>query len=174
MTNITTHHKNKDRSALIWLWLSVLVIVLDLATKYLASAFLDYAKPLHILPILDFTLLYNKGAAFSFLANHGGWQRWLFALISTGVSIALIVWLKRLPRQSAWLACALSLVLGGAIGNLYDRIVHGHVIDFISVHWQASYFPAFNIADSAITIGAIMLIIDALMESHKAKKQANN
>jgi len=160
---------SNQRSALIWLWLSVLVIVLDLATKQLADAFLLYAKPLHILPFLDFTLLYNRGAAFSFLADHGGWQRWFFAVISIGVSVALVVWLKKLPRKSAWLACALSLVLGGAIGNLYDRLVYGHVIDFISVHWQASYFPAFNIADSAISIGAVMLIIDALFESRKAK-----
>lgn len=160
---------SNERSALIWLWLSLLVIVLDLATKQLAEAFLLYAKPLHILPILDFTLLYNRGAAFSFLAEHSGWQRWFFAIISIGVSAVLIVWLKKLPRTSVWLPIALSLVLGGAIGNLYDRLVYGHVIDFISVHWQANYFPAFNIADSAITVGAIMLAIDALLESRKAK-----
>lgn len=160
---------SNQRSALIWLWLSVLIIVLDLATKQLAEAFLLYAKPLHILPFLDFTLLYNRGAAFSFLADHSGWQRWFFAIISIGVSITLVIWLKRLPRKSIWLPIALSLVLGGAIGNLYDRLVYGHVVDFISVHWQANYFPAFNIADSAITIGAIMLIIDALLENRKAK-----
>lgn len=161
---IATSHQ---RSALIWLWLSVLVIVLDLATKQLAEAFLLYAKPLHILPFLDFTLLYNRGAAFSFLAEHSGWQRWFFAIISIGVSAALIVWLKKLPRTSVWLPIALSLVLGGAIGNLYDRLVYGHVIDFISVHWQNNYFPAFNIADSAISIGAVMLIIDAFLEKRR-------
>lgn len=157
----------QERSALIWLWLSALVIVLDIGTKQLAEAILLYAKPLHILPFLDFTLLYNKGAAFSFLADHSGWQRWFFTAISVGVSLVLVLWLKKLPRKSVWLAIALSLVLGGAIGNLFDRIVYGHVIDFISVHWQANYFPAFNIADSAITIGAIMLAIDALLEKRK-------
>lgn len=159
---------SNPRSALIWLWLSLLVIVLDIGTKQLAEAALLYAKPLHILPILDFTLLYNKGAAFSFLADHSGWQRWFFTAISVGVSIVLVLWLKKLPRKSVWLPIALSLVLGGAIGNLFDRIVYGHVIDFISVHWQANYFPAFNIADSAITVGAIMLAIDALLEKRRS------
>ena len=157
----------KEPSALIWLWLSVLVIALDLATKLIAESLLTYAQPVYVLPVLDFTLLYNRGAAFSFLADHSGWQRWFFAIISIGVSAALIVWLKKLPRTSVWLPIALSLVLGGAIGNLYDRLVYGHVIDFISVHWQSSYFPAFNIADSAITVGAIMLMIDALLEKRK-------
>ena len=157
----------KEPSALIWLWLSVLVIALDLATKLIAESLLTYAQPVYVLPVLDFTLLYNKGAAFSFLAEHSGWQRWFFAIISIGVSAALIVWMKKLPRTSVWLPCALSLVLGGALGNLYDRLVYGHVVDFISVHWQSSYFPAFNIADSAITVGAIMLMIDALLEKRK-------
>ncbi len=157
----------KEPSALIWLWLSVLVIALDLATKLIAESLLTYAQPVYVLPVLDFTLLYNRGAAFSFLADHSGWQRWFFAIISIGVSAALIVWMKKLPRTSVWLPCALSLVLGGALGNLYDRLVYGHVVDFISVHWQSSYFPAFNIADSAITVGAIMLMIDALLEKRK-------
>lgn len=157
----------KEPSALIWLWLSVLVIALDLATKLIAESLLTYAQPVYVLPVLDFTLLYNRGAAFSFLADHSGWQRWFFATISIGVSAALIVWMKKLPRTSVWLPCALSLVLGGALGNLYDRLVYGHVVDFISVHWQSSYFPAFNIADSAITVGAIMLMIDALLENRK-------
>ena len=157
----------KEPSALIWLWLSVLVLALDLATKLIAESLLTYAQPVYVLPVLDFTLLYNRGAAFSFLADHSGWQRWFFAIISIGVSAALIVWLKKLPRTSVWLPIALSLVLGGAIGNLYDRLVYGHVVDFISVHWQSSYFPAFNIADSAITVGAIMLMIDALLEKRK-------
>jgi signal peptidase II len=105
-------------------------------------------------------LAYNTGAAFSFLADSGGWQRWLFAMIAVVVSAVLIVWLKRLGRNDTWLAIALALVLGGALGNLYDRIVLGHVIDFIFVHWHEHGFPAFNVADSGITVGAIMLALD--------------
>lgn len=147
-----------------WLWLSFLVIVLDLGTKAWALVALNYADPVYILPVLNFTLLYNPGAAFSFLADQGGWQRWFFTSISIAVSLILLGWLARLPAHKKVLAAGLSLVLGGAIGNLCDRLWHGHVVDFISVHWGNAYFPAFNIADSAITLGAILLIIDALFE----------
>ena len=109
---------------------------------------------------LSWTLAYNPGAAFSFLANHSGWQRWFFAGIAAVVSVVLVVWLKRL-RNDTWTAIALALILGGALGNLYDRLVLGHVIDFILVHWrQEWYYPAFNLADSAITVGAVMLALD--------------
>jgi len=111
--------------------------------------------------LLSWTLAYNTGAAFSFLADSGGWQRWLFTLIAVVVSVVLVVWLKRLGRGDTWLAIALALVLGGAVGNLFDRVVLGHVVDFILVHWQDRWrFPAFNLADSAITVGAIMLALD--------------
>lgn len=157
----------KQSSAIIWLWLAALVFVLDIATKQIAEFFLNYGEPVYLLPVLDFTLLYNKGAAFSFLANESGWQRWFFTLISLVVSIVLIGWLKKLPRTQVWLPVALALILGGAIGNLFDRIFFGHVIDFISVHWQESYFPAFNLADSAITVGAIMMAIDVVLEGKR-------
>ena len=162
---------SKQGSAIIWLWLAALVFVLDIATKQIAEAFLNYGEPVYLLPVLDFTLLYNKGAAFSFLANEGGWQRWLFTAISLVVSIVLIVWLKKLPRTQLWLPIALALILGGALGNLFDRVMFGHVIDFISVHWDKSYFPAFNIADSAITIGAIMMAIDVVLEGKREAQQ---
>ncbi|MCV6610869.1 MAG: signal peptidase II [Amphritea sp.] len=152
----------QSRSALIWLWLSAIIIVLDLAIKYWADAVLPYGIAHPQLPVFDLTLLYNKGAAFSFLAGAGGWQRWFFAVIAIGVSIVLLVWLARTQRTQRWLGCSLALVLGGAIGNLYDRIVHGYVIDYISLHYDQYYFPAFNLADAAITVGAIMLIIDML------------
>jgi len=152
------------RSPLVWLWLALLAIVLDQVTKIAAENLLTYAQPVYILPVLDFTLLYNPGAAFSFLADQQGWQRWFFTLVSAGVSVMLFVWLKRLPRGSVWLPVALTLILGGAIGNLIDRIAYGHVVDFISVHWGNSYFPAFNIADSAITLGAIMMALDVVRE----------
>jgi signal peptidase II len=144
-----------------WLWISVLVLVLDQATKYYFENTLSLYQQIVVIPdYFSWTLAYNTGAAFSFLADGSGWQRWLFALIAIVVSIVLVVWLKRLGRDDTWLAIALALVLGGALGNLYDRIAIGHVIDFIFVHWHEHGFPAFNIADSAITVGAIMLALD--------------
>jgi signal peptidase II len=148
--------------ALRWLWLAVVVIALDLITKYIANTQLNYGEPNPVLSVLDMTLLYNTGAAFSFLSGASGWQRWLFVLIAVVVSVMLVLWLKRTDRHQWWLGMGLSLILGGALGNLYDRIIHGFVVDFISVHYQNYYFPAFNLADTAITIGAALLIIDML------------
>lgn len=149
-------------SALHWLWLSLLVIVLDLGSKYLADSLLTYASPVPLLPVFDLTLLYNTGAAFSFLAGAGGWQRWLFVAIALGMSAFLLHWMHRTPRSQRLLGVGLALVLGGALGNLYDRTVHGHVVDFISLHWAGYYFPAFNIADTAITLGTLALLVDML------------
>jgi len=145
-----------------WLWLSLLVLVLDQASKVYFEGALSLYQQIVVIPdYFSWTLAYNTGAAFSFLADSSGWQRWLFALIALVVSAVLVVWLKRLGRGETWLAIALALVLGGALGNLYDRIVLGHVVDFILVHWQNRwYFPAFNLADSAITVGAVMLALD--------------
>ena len=145
-----------------WLWLTVLVLVIDLTSKvYFDNALQMYQQIVVIPDLFSWTLAYNTGAAFSFLADSAGWQRWLFALIAVVVSAVLVVWLKRLGRNDTWLAIALALILGGALGNLYDRIVYGHVVDFILVHWQNRwYFPAFNFADSAICVGAVMLALD--------------
>lgn len=144
-----------------WLWLSVLVLVIDQASKYYFENALSLYQQIVVIPdFFSWILAYNTGAAFSFLADSSGWQRWLFALIAVVVSAVLVVWLKRLGRNETWLAVALALVLGGALGNLYDRIALGHVIDFIFVHWYEHGFPAFNVADSAITVGAIMLALD--------------
>ncbi|WP_296254569.1 MULTISPECIES: signal peptidase II [unclassified Pseudomonas] len=144
-----------------WLWLSVLVLVIDQASKFYFEHRLDLYEQIVVIPdYFSWVLAYNTGAAFSFLADGSGWQRWLFALIAIVVSAVLIVWLKRLGRDETWLAIALALVLGGALGNLYDRMAIGHVIDFIFVHWKEHGFPAFNFADSAITVGAIMLALD--------------
>lgn len=164
------------RTALWWWWLAALVFVLDIVTKQVAEQVLVFAQPVYVLPVLDFTLLYNKGAAFSFLANEAGWQRWFFTGIAVAVSVMLISWLKKLPREHTWLPVALTLILGGALGNLFDRLMFGHVIDFISVHWQDSYFPAFNLADSAITIGAIMMALDVVreMKEERRNKAENN
>jgi len=147
-----------------WLWLSLIVIALDQATKFLATRFLELYERVEVLPVLDFTLLHNTGAAFSLLATASGWQRWFFIGLACAVSVLLLVWIWRTPRGEKLLPLALSLVLGGALGNVIDRIVHGYVVDFVHVHWGASYFPAFNIADSAITIGAGLLILDAFRE----------
>lgn len=157
------------RSCLVWGWLSLLVIVLDLGSKQLAVANISYAETIPLLPFFDLTLLHNTGAAFSFLANAGGWQRWFFAIIAIVVSVVLVVWMRRTERRYWWLGLALSLILGGALGNVYDRIVFGYVIDFISLHHNGYYFPAFNLADSAITLGAVVLIFDMLFLEAKRK-----
>ena len=142
-----------------YLWLSLTVLVLDLYTKYLASSQLEYAIPVPVIPHFNLTLLHNTGAAFSFLASESGWQRWLFILLASGVSMALVRWVYVL-KNDRWLAVALCLVLGGALGNLYDRITLGYVVDFLHFYWGGYHFPAFNIADSAISVGAAMLVLD--------------
>ncbi|KPX41998.1 signal peptidase II [Pseudomonas syringae pv. tagetis] len=166
---------NAAYGRLAWLWLSVLVLVIDQASKYYFENTLSLYQQIIVIPdLFSWTLAYNTGAAFSFLADGAGWQRWLFALIAIVVSAVLVVWLKRLGRDDTWLAVALALVLGGALGNLYDRIVLGHVIDFILVHWENRwYFPAFNVADSAITVGAIMLALD-MFKSKKTGETVND
>ena len=158
-----------------WLVLSLLVLVIDQVSKAHFEGSLEMFQQIVVIPdYFSWTLAYNTGAAFSFLADGGGWQRWLFALIAVVVSAVLAVWLKRLGRDDTWLAIALALVLGGALGNLYDRIALGHVIDFILVHWQnRHYFPAFNFADSAITVGAIMLALD-MFKSKKTGEAVND
>ena len=153
--------------------LARVVIVLDHLSKWIASTSLEYGQPVVLLPVLDLTLLHNRGAAFSFLSDAGGWQRWFFAAIALGVSGWIAWWLRSLPAGKAWLATALALILGGALGNLIDRVLLGHVVDFISVHWGPHYFPAFNIADSAITVGAAMMVIDTLFLEREASSHAD-
>jgi len=146
-------------SMLKWLWLSVFVAIADLITKHYASTMLEYAISVPVMPSFNLTLLHNTGAAFSFLATQSGWQRWFFVILAVVVSIALTRWLATL-KDDRWLAVAVALVLGGAIGNLYDRILLGYVVDFLHFYWQDYHFPAFNIADTAISIGAAMMILD--------------
>ncbi|MCU7906032.1 MAG: signal peptidase II [Candidatus Thiodiazotropha sp. (ex Epidulcina cf. delphinae)] len=150
-----------------WLSLSFLVILIDQATKQFAESVLTRYEPVYVLPFFDFTLLYNKGAAFSFLSNQGGWQRWFFIILAIGVTLVLIIWLWRLTREEKWIAVALSLIIGGAVGNVIDRILFGQVIDFIHLHYQEHYWPAFNIADSSITLGVAIMLFDALILSKK-------
>ena len=154
-------------------WLSVLVIVLDQATKYLAEVLLVMHQPVPVLPSFNLLLTYNTGAAFSFLAHAGGWQRWFFLVLGLVVSIGLIVWLRRLKPEQKWLALALALILGGAVGNLIDRIWLGQVIDFIQLYYDRWYFPAFNVADSAISIGAVLLALDSLLGEQRSSASAD-
>jgi signal peptidase II len=163
--------ENRGRAA-VWLLLSALIVLADQATKsYITSHYGEFEFT-PVLPILDITRMHNVGAAFSFLASASGWQRWLFIALAVSVSIAIIVWLYRLPRSQGLLAAGLALVLGGAIGNVIDRIRLGAVVDFIHFHWDRAYFPAFNIADSAITVGAAFLLLDALLEPKRTRARA--
>ena len=145
-----------------WLWLSVLVIIFDQVTKYMVTDSLYLYQSIPILPSLNLVLAHNTGAAFSFLSDAGGWQRWFFVTLAIIVSIVIVVWITRLQLNEKRLAVALSLVLGGAIGNVWDRIAHGYVVDFIDIYYGSWHWPAFNVADSAICVGATLLIIDAL------------
>lgn len=155
-----------------WLWLGVLTIALDQWTKALVIERFEEFGGVELLPVLALMRLHNEGAAFSFLSNAGGWQRWMFIGLGVVVTAAILVWLRRLPSKGqALLAAGLSLILGGALGNVIDRVVHGHVIDFIRVHYQEHYFPAFNVADSAITIGAVLIVLDTLLDLDR--KRAN-
>jgi signal peptidase II len=120
-----------------------------------------------VLPVFDIVHAHNTGAAFSFLNDQSGWQRWLFAALSATVSVGLVIWLRRLAPRAQLLAAALAFILGGALGNLIDRLRLGYVIDFIQVHWQLHYFPAFNVADSAITVGAVLLLLDTWISGRR-------
>ena len=151
-----------------WYLLATLVLAADQLSKLAASGCLEYEQPWRVLAFLDLTLHHNSGAAFSFLSGAGGWQRWLLSGLAVAVSALLLQWLRRLPPARRLLAAGLALVLGGALGNLVDRLLHGYVVDFISVHYRDWYFPTFNVADAAISVGAALVIIDSLFEGRAA------
>jgi signal peptidase II len=153
---------------------AVAIVALDQWTKHLASLELNYRVPVELTSWFDLTLAHNTGAAFSFLAGAGGWQRWFFTAVAAAISVVLIVWLSRLPRHRVPLALALGLVLGGGLGNLYDRVALGYVVDFISIHYHQWYWPAFNIADSAITVGAVVLVLDSFRGTESSTQQAGD
>lgn len=154
-----------------YLLLALFVIVIDQATKYLIIDHFDYAERLAVIPgFFDLTLLYNPGAAFSFLADHGGWQRWFFTIIALLVSGLLVYMLVR-HRGSTMFNTAIGLVLGGAIGNLIDRLLLGHVTDFLLFHHGSWAFPAFNVADCAITVGATLWILDEVLQTLRTRRQ---
>ena len=159
------------RSGLRWAWVPLLVIAADQLTKHMIVSTFQYAQRIDVLPVLEITRLHNTGAAFSLLANMGGWQRWFFIVLGLAVGLLIAVWLVRLrvPQQRL-LAFGLSLILGGAIGNVIDRFLYGHVVDFVHAHYGDMYWPAFNVADSAITIGAAVLILDTILEARRNKR----
>ncbi len=156
----------------VWLGLTAIVILLDWHTKQLVSEALELYRPQEVFSWLNITLAHNYGAAFSFLSDAGGWQRWFFIVLASRVSLVLLVWLLRLPRKEWLTALGLSLILGGAIGNLVDRIQLGYVVDFIDVYYKNWRYPAFNVADSAITCGVSWLLLDVLLISRRNKKQS--
>ncbi|MFZ9036200.1 MAG: signal peptidase II [Francisellaceae bacterium] len=148
------------RGQLKWLWMAILVIAIDLLTKYLAHIYLNYGQPLYVLPFFNLTLLHNYGAAFSFLSNQETlWQVIVLSAIAIAVAVGIIIWLWRLPKDKNVFAFSLSLILGGALGNVYDRLIHGYVVDFLDFHIGVYHWPAFNVADSAICIGVAIIII---------------
>ena len=157
------------RLALNWYLLSLVVVIFDQWTKWLAETNLTFLEPVPIIePFLNWTLAYNYGAAFSFLADAGGWQKWFFAGLALLMSLFLIGYLAKAPRQAKLLSLGLALVLGGAVGNLIDRLLHGHVIDFIHVHYaDVWHYPIFNIADIGICIGVALIVIDMLFLEKK-------
>ena len=155
-----------------WLLISVGLIWLDLWTKNLASSQLIYGRPVEVLPMFNLVLQHNPGAAFSFLADRGGAQVWLFSILASVVSVVMVGWLGRLKPDQRLLSASLAFIVGGAIGNVWGRIELGYVVDFISLHYQSSYFPTFNIADIAINIGAGLMILDIILNPEKAESES--
>lgn len=159
-------------SGLRFLWLAVLAFVLDQWSKHAIVASMELYQSIQVTGFFNLTYVHNYGAAFSFLADSGGWQRWFFTAIAVVVSVLLIRWMRQTPRTQVMLPMAFALILGGALGNVYDRLVLGYVVDFIDIYYQQWHWPAFNIADSAICLGAILLIID-MFKSESNQEAAN-
>ena len=153
---------HSHKSPLRWLWLSGFVLMLDLVSKFMAQQMLEPFRPYGLLPFFNLTLVFNRGAAFSFLSDAAGWQRWFFIGLGLVAVVVIVIWLRVLTTRDKWTAAALALVLGGAVGNLLDRIWQGQVTDFLDVYYRDWHWPTFNIADSAISIGVGIFIIDNL------------
>lgn len=153
-----------------WLWLSAIAFGLDQVTKQLVLKNMALYDSIQIVPFFNFTYVQNHGAAFSFLSDAGGWQRWLFTGIAVFVSVLIVWWLKQTKRDQILLPVSFALILGGALGNLYDRLAYGYVVDFLDVYYQTWHWPAFNIADCAIFLGAMGLLIDAFKNPDPIKE----
>lgn len=154
-----------------WMALATFLVLLDQWTKQYFNTHLYYAERWHVLPFFDFTLLYNPGAAFSFLADGKGWQKWFFICVALGASTLIITLLRKTPQQTLF-SLSMSLIMSGAIGNVVDRFQHGHVVDFLLFYWGNAYFPAFNVADICITLGAIFMVLDEFLRLRKKKQQS--
>lgn len=153
-----------------WLWLSAIVVALDQLTKqWVEEAFVLY-ESLPVTGFFNLTLVYNTGAAFSFLADAGGWQRWFFLVLALIICTYLVYWLFQLKKEQVLLPFAIAMIIGGAIGNVIDRMLHGHVIDFLDFYYQQWHWPAFNLADSAIVLGVILFIWDAFFGNNEEEK----
>jgi signal peptidase II len=161
------------QSGIRWLWIAVLIVIVDQLTKLWIENNMLLGEKIFVLPVLNIVRAHNPGAAFSFLADAGGWQRWAFSIFAIGASVALVYWLRTVSLAThALLACGLALILGGAIGNVIDRIEHGFVVDFVEAHWGGASFPAFNVADAGISVGAVFVIIDALLDARRERRAA--
>lgn len=162
------------QSGLRWLWLALLVFVLDIGSKLLVMNTMGYgwSNRVEVLPFFNLLYVHNYGAAFSFLSDAGGWQRWFFAAIALGVSGMLVYWMRQTPSTNRILNVAYALVIGGAIGNLFDRLVHGYVVDFLDFYVGNYHWPAFNLADTGIVIGAVLIVLDSIIASKKPQAEA--
>ena len=152
-----------------FLLVSLVVVLLDQASKYWVVDHFQEYQVVRVWPVFNLTLVYNRGAAFSFLADAGGWQHYLFVGLALLMSLVLIVWIVRIGTERRLEAWALSLILGGAVGNLIDRLVRGRVVDFLQWHWEAHYFPSFNLADAAISLGVGLMLLDWWLHTRKDK-----
>ncbi|MEW6999573.1 signal peptidase II [Colwelliaceae bacterium BS250] len=150
-----------------WLWLAVVMLIVDQVTKQIVVALFEYRETVAVMPFFNFTYARNPGAAFSFLADQGGWQRWFFTIIAGSVSALLVYWMAKTPKKDKMIAIAFALILSGALGNLIDRLIYGYVIDFLDFYVGNKHWPAFNVADSAIFIGAALMILDAFTGNKK-------
>lgn len=159
----------KGNGSLHWLWVTLLFLVIDQVSKHWVAGSMELYQSIEVLPIFNITYAHNPGAAFSFLADQGGWQRWFFTAVAVIASIVFLVWLKRTPKENVMLCLALACMLSGALGNLIDRVLFGYVIDFLDFHWQGHAWPTFNIADSVIFIGAALMIIDSFQQEKTTK-----
>ncbi|MFC0308763.1 signal peptidase II [Gallibacterium trehalosifermentans] len=164
--------KQKQTNGLIFLWLSVLAFVLDLGTKWLVVTRFELYESINILPIFNLTYVRNYGAAFSFLADHSGWQKYFFVFIALVISGLLLFWLWRSPRTKALINSAYALIIGGALANMVDRLYHGFVVDFLDFYWQIYHYPVFNVADIAICVGAGLMILDYVKNEKKETKES--
>ena len=163
-----------NNTGLRWLWLTLIFLIIDQITKHWVANTFDYRETLAVLPFFNITYVHNPGAAFSFLADQGGWQRWFFTAIAAIASIVFIIWMAKTPKKQRLLSIALAFILSGAMGNLIDRVLFGYVIDFLDFHWHGSHFAAFNVADSVIFIGAALMIIESFTQQNNQQSNQKN